>query len=73
MTNAENKARELIAQLSMENLLVQWELTTNCNDENIPTVRGWLMDEFEKRNPEAFDEWLDKDAEDETLRKYMTK
>lgn len=73
MTNAEQKARELISKLSLESLLLQWELTTSCNDENIPTVRGWLMDELEKRNPEAFNEWLDKDAEDETLRKYMTK
>lgn len=73
MTNAEKKARELIAKLSTENLLSQWELTTNCNDVNIPTVRGWLMDELEKRNPEAFNEWLDKDAEDEALREYMTR
>ncbi len=71
MTNAEKKARELIAKLSTENLLSQWELTTNCNDVNIPTVRGWLMDELEKRNPEAFNEWLDKNAEDEALREYM--
>ena len=24
-----------------------------------PTVRGWIMDALEARNPEAFDKWLD--------------
>ena len=24
-------------------------------------VRGWIMDELEKRNPTAFDKWLDMD------------
>ncbi len=73
MTNAEKKARELISNQPLANLLDEWELTTIINDANICTVRGWLMDEFEKRNPEAFNEWLDTDAEDETLREYMTK
>lgn len=41
------------------------------NDENIPTVRGWIMDEIEKRNPAAFDAWLEGDAEDASLRKYI--
>lgn len=32
-------------------------------------VRGWIMDELEKRNPEAFDKWLDLDYPDnESLR-----
>lgn len=73
MTVAEQKARELISKQPLEELLTQWELTSIINDENIPTVRGWLMDELEKRNPEAFDKWLDSDAEDTELREYMTK
>ena len=33
-------------------------------------VRGWIMDELEKRNPEAFDKWLDLDYPDnESLKK----
>lgn len=72
MTTAEMKARKMISNLSLNTLLDQWELTSIVNDEHIPTVRGWLMDELEKRNPEAFDRWLDSEAEDETLRDYMT-
>lgn len=73
MTVAEQKARELISKQPLEELLTQWELTSIINDENIPTVRGWLMNELEKRNPEAFNKWLDSDAEDADLREYMTK
>lgn len=72
MTAAEQKAREMISKQSLDQLLTQWELTSVINDENIPTVRGWLMDELEKRNPEALGKWLDSDAEDDKLREYMT-
>ena len=69
---AEEKAKALISKLSLEELLVQWELTSVTNDENIPTVRGWLMDELEKRNPEGFNAWLESDlAEDSELRNYI--
>lgn len=71
MSNAEKKAREIISNQTLADLLDEWELTTNINDPHIPTVRGWLMDELEKRNPEAFNEWLDNDEEDNTLRNYM--
>lgn len=71
MTKAEERARRMIAGLSTERLLEQWELTTDNNDENIYTIRGWLMDEIERRYPETFEKWLDEDAEDENLRKYI--
>lgn len=29
------------------------------------------MEEIEKRNPAAFNRWLDEDAEDENLRYYI--
>ncbi len=72
MTAAEQKARRLIGKQTLEQLLAQWELTSVINDKNIPTVRGWLMDELGKRNPEAFDKWLDSYTGDEQLREYMT-
>lgn len=48
-----------------------WEMTTTNSDHNIPAVRGWLMDEIERRFPEAFEKWLDGDAEDGALRKFI--
>lgn len=69
---AEQKAREMISNLTLPDLLDEWELTTNVKDPNIYTVRGWLMDELEKRNPEAFDKWLESETcEDSELKYYM--
>ena len=71
MTNAERIARNLIAAQSTERLLEQWELTTESKDPNIYRVRGWLMDEIEKRCPEGFDRWLETENTDESLREYI--
>lgn len=66
MTTAKLKA------MSTEQLLDLFEMTTNIQDVNIPTVRGWLMDEIESRYPEQFDAWMDSDdMEDTDLRKYI--
>jgi len=63
---------KLLKSMSLEKLVESFELTSNMNDENIPTVRGWLMEEIEKRNPEGFDKWLDSDyPADSELRKYV--
>ena len=64
MTNtatATAKIANLFAQLSTEKLIESWELTDTNNDPNISTVRGWLMDEMERRNPEAFNTWMEAD------------
>lgn len=71
MTNAESTARDMIRQMNAEMLLAQWELTSISNDPYIYTVRGWLMDEIEKRWPDEFDRWLDSEADDFDLRKYI--
>ena len=73
MTKAEEIARKAIASESTEKLIELWELTTDNNSPEAPTVRGWLMDELEKRNPAGFEAWLDGDAEDETLKDYILK
>lgn len=68
---AETKARELLENATTNELLIQWELTSQIDNENIPTVRGWLMDELEKRNPKGFNKWLDESAEDDELKNYF--
>lgn len=70
MTNAEKRARNMIKGMGTRNLILQFEMTEKMNDENIPTVRGWLMDELEKRDPEAFDKWIDS-YEDSPRKFYM--
>jgi hypothetical protein len=72
MTNAEKKAREFLSNQQLADLLDEWELTTNHKSPEIYRVRDWLMDELESRNPEGFEKWLDSDADDSTLRDYIT-
>ena len=63
--SAEKNARAMLSRLSVEQLIKEFDMT-----EAIPIslelsmVRGWIMDELEKRNPEAFDKWLDLDYPD---------
>ena len=68
MTNAEMKARKKIKALKTKDIIIQFELTERMNNAHIPTVRGWLMDELEKRDPKAFDAWMDSD--DESPRRF---
>lgn len=73
MTKQEKQEREMLSNATLGDLLDEWELTTHIDDPEIFTVRGWLMDELEKRNPEAFDAWLEsEECRDEDLREYMT-
>lgn len=60
-----NKVIAMLSRLSTEQLIKEFDMP-----EDIPIslelsmVRGWIMDELEKRNPEAFDKWLDLDYPD---------
>ena len=72
MTAPEKRARNLAGSLTTAQLLNQFELTSDMDGEHVSTVRGWLMDEIEKRYPVAFNKWLDEDMpEDADLRKYI--
>lgn len=65
-------ALEMLKTYSLEKLCELWDLTENMNGPEVPVVRGWLMDEIEKRNPDGFDAWLDQDfPEDKDLRSYV--
>ena len=60
--NAENKARAMLSRLSLEQLIKEFDMTENLAASfEVSMVRGWIMDELEKRNPTAFDKWLDMD------------
>ena len=59
MTTAEMKARQMISKRTTEQLVNDFELTDNINDVNISAVRGWIMDELESRDSEAFEKWID--------------
>ena len=60
---AEMTARKMIERKSTEDLVQQFELTNLIEDEDICIVRGWIMDELEKRDEQAFDAWISDFAE----------
>ncbi len=62
---------EALKTKTTNELIELFILTGKMIDKYIPTVRGWIMDELELRNPAAFDEWLDKECEDEALYNYF--
>lgn len=58
----ENIARAIIANRSTAQLCEMFEVTNCTSRENLleeMMVRGWIMDELEKRDAEAFDRWID--------------
>lgn len=60
--NAEKKARAMISRLSLEQLIKEFDMTEDMPASfEVSMVRGWIMDELEKRNPTAYDKWLDMD------------
>ena len=72
MNKPEMMALETLKNSSLAKLLDLWELTTALKGPQVPTVRGWLMDEIERRNPDGFDAWMDQDAaEDQDLRRFV--
>ena len=69
MTNA---LKEKIDSLSTNQILRVWEWTTEAKNEQVPTIREYLMNELERRNPSGFNAWLEQDApKDMDLRLYM--
>ncbi len=49
-----------IGGASTEQLLEMWELTEGMKySPELATVRGWLMDELEARDPKGFNAWMD--------------
>nr|DAK90419.1 MAG TPA: hypothetical protein [Caudoviricetes sp.] len=74
MTATEKIAIAKIAALTDDQLFATWESTEKYDKENWAAqhmLRGWCMDEIEKRYPEGFDKWLDQEApEDSDLRRF---
>lgn len=64
-----NAAEQKIAAHKTEMLIEIMELTLTDQRPEVPTVRGWVMDELERRDPEAFAEWLD--SEDGSPRNFF--
>lgn len=51
--------RTKVVGLALVQLVEAFELTNSQNGDEVPTVRGVLMDELEARDGAAFEAWLD--------------
>lgn len=74
MVKAEQDAKNFIATLDIKRILDLFEMTETetMNDPAVSIMRGWYMDEIEKRYPQEFDKWLDTDdMAISTLRKLI--
>lgn len=58
---ATSKAQTIIKARTTAQLIQDFILTGHSNDKHIPIVRGWIMDELESRDPEAFAAWMNED------------
>ena len=64
--------KAILRTRTLEQLVMDFEATTENNDPAIYEVRGWLMDEIAERNPQGFDAWLDsEEPKDEELGQYV--
>ncbi len=56
------RAKKLLKQRTLSQLFSDWDLTEAMPmTAELPTVRGWIMEEFKRRDPEAFDRWMEID------------
>lgn len=64
------KARRMLEGRSMPQLLNEWDtLDAMPINEDVAIGRGWLMDELERHDANAFDAWID--DYDASPRKYF--
>lgn len=67
-----SKQQELISKRTDKELIRDWKvLDTQKVTPEIAVVRGWLMDEIEKRFPEAFDKWLENCEKNNNIEDYI--
>lgn len=79
-TNTTPKAAAVLKTMTTRQLIDTFivsgiQIEAGHHDSNLYTVRGWLIDELERRDPDAFDAWMESDEslEDEaTLYNYFT-
>lgn len=66
-----NKVKALMASRSMEDLVKDFEVTEEMQIScELAEVRGWIMDELERRDEKAFWRWID-EGYSESPRKYF--
>ena len=68
---ASRSTRDLIHDLDMSGIMM--DACPEKYAEHMPTVRGWIMDELKRRDPEGYDAWISQEdcPEDLGLLKFI--
>lgn len=67
----EAQARALLARRATYDLVGDFELTdTMPMTPGLPFARGWIMDELEARDPQAFNTWME--TNESSPRRFFT-
>lgn len=64
---------EVLSKMTVAQLVETFEYTSGARSLEMAEVRGWLMDELEKRDPTAFEAWLDLCISEDSPRKFFIK
>lgn len=71
-TTTSNPAASIIRKRTTRQLVADFLVTAPMRPSlEVAIVRGWLLDEIEYREPDRFLSWLDADAPDEDLPRYI--
>lgn len=63
---------EKLAGLTDENLILTWKQLDKVQVTTaVAKVRGWVMDEIEKRFPKEFDCWMENCQNDDNIESYI--
>lgn len=72
---ATERAKRMLAKRTMAQLITDWELAERLPYTlELTVTRGWLLDEFKRRDPEAYDAWGEAycaDADDVSPRDFF--
>lgn len=67
------KQQALITSRTNAQLVQDWvAIETLKMSKEVAMVRGWLMDEIEKRFPVEFDKWMENCMDDDNIENYIT-
>ena len=73
MMKTVEEAREKLSKLTDENLVLTWKQLDKIETMTtaIAKVRGWVMNEIERRWPKEFDTWMENCQDDDNIDTYI--
>jgi len=67
------KAKSVFNQMTTQQIVEAFEQTNGQRGIEVAEVRGWLMDELNRRDPQAFEAWIDLCVSEDSPRKFFIK